>query len=109
MLRLDPRGSKERNAIARQIAFRYLGRMDLLTYIADMPRRVALAEALNSSPDYLNQLARKWRGKLPSPDFARAIERETERLGPEVVPKESLRPDLWGPADEPVAAVAQRA
>ena len=64
--------------------------MDLLTYISDMSRRVALAEACSTSPDYLWQIATKWRGKRPSPDLAALIERETERLGPEKVAKEPM-------------------
>lgn len=75
--------------------------MDLLTYIADMSRRVALAEACGTSPEYLWQIASRWRGKRPSPELAATIERETERLGPERVPKEPL---IFGPclkADRP--------
>jgi hypothetical protein len=99
---------KERNAIAGGIAKRYLSGMDLLTYIADMPRRLELAAALGTDPAYLNQLARKWRGKVPSHNLAQAIERETERLGPEKVPKESLRPDIW-PPDAPAEPERARA
>jgi hypothetical protein len=77
--------------------------MDLLTFISDMPRRLALAEATGTSPDYLNQLARRWRGRRPRPEFARLIEQESERIGPEKVPKETLRPDLW-PAEAVDAA-----
>lgn len=62
--------------------------MDLLTYISDMPRRAALAEACDSSGDYLWQIATNRR--RPSPQFAEVIERETERLGPERVAKEPL-------------------
>lgn len=69
--------------------------MDLLTYIASPERKQALANALQTSPGYLWQLATGWRGRKPSADFAKAIERETGRLGPEAVPKEALRPDLW--------------
>jgi hypothetical protein len=65
-------------------------RMDLLTYISDMSRRRALAAACDTDPDYLWQVATRWRGKRPSPDLAEAIERESERLGPEKVPKEPL-------------------
>ncbi len=60
-----------------------------------MNRRVALAEACGTSPDYLWQIATRWRGKRPSPELAASIERETERLGPEQVPKE---PMIFGPA-----------
>ncbi len=69
--------------------------MDLLTYIADMSRRVALAEACGTSPEYLWQIATRWRGKRPSPELAATIERETDRLGPERVPKEPL---IFGPS-----------
>ncbi|WP_313424190.1 hypothetical protein [Stenotrophomonas rhizophila] len=69
--------------------------MDLLTYIAEMSRRVALAEACGTSPEYLWQIANRWRGKRPSPELAATIERETERLGPERVPKEPL---IFGPS-----------
>lgn len=62
--------------------------MDLLTYISDMPRRAALAEACGSDPDYLWQIATNRR--RPSPELAEAIERESARLGPERVAKEPL-------------------
>lgn len=55
-----------------------------------MPRRAALAEACGTSPEYLWQIATRWRGKRPSPELAAAIEKESARLGPEVVPKEPL-------------------
>lgn len=64
--------------------------MDLLTYISDMSRRAALAEACGTSPDYLWQIATRWKGRKPSADLALRIERESERLGPEKVPKEPL-------------------
>jgi hypothetical protein len=77
--------------------------MDLLTYISDMSRRVALAEACSTSPEYLWQIATRWRGKRPSPELAACIERETERLGPERVAKE---PMIFGEeASSPRAAV----
>ena len=60
-----------------------------------MSRRVALAEACGTSPEYLWQIASRWRGKRPSPELAATIERETERLGPERVPKEPL---IFGPS-----------
>jgi DNA-binding transcriptional regulator YdaS (Cro superfamily) len=74
--------------------------MDLNTYISDTGRRSALAEAVGTSPDYLWQVATGWNGRKPGPDLAKAIERETERLGPEKVSKETLRPDLWGDMSE---------
>lgn len=75
---------------------RYLP-MDLLTYISDMGRRVALAEACGTSPDYLWQIATRWKGRKPSPELATRIEAESERLGPEKVPKEPL---IFGPAPD---------
>jgi len=75
--------------------------MELTDYIADSERRKALAAATGSSPDYLWQIATKWvrptTGKevRASTDLAIAIERETTRMGPETVRKESLRPDVW--------------
>lgn len=75
--------------------------MDLLTYISEMPRRIALADACGTSPEYLWQIATRWRGKRPSPELAALIERETDRLGPEKVAKE---PMIFG-----AAAVSARA
>lgn len=69
--------------------------MDLHTYIADMGRRTALAAACATSPDYLWQIATDRR--RPSPGLAALIEQESERLGPEKVPKEPL---IFGPAPE---------
>lgn len=69
--------------------------MDLLTFIADGERKARLAALTGSSEGYLWQIATKWRGKRPSPELAQAIERESGAIGPEAVPKGSLRPDLW--------------
>ncbi|MFK2876924.1 hypothetical protein [Rhodanobacter hydrolyticus] len=66
--------------------------MDLYAYISDIPRRQALAEACDTIPDYLWQLATGRR--KPSPSLARRIEEATERLGPEKVSKEEL---IFGP------------
>jgi hypothetical protein len=74
--------------------------MNLSEYIADPARRDALAAACNTSSDYLWQVATGWRNRRPGPQLARTIERETERMGPERVPKEALRPDLWGDDQE---------
>jgi len=71
--------------------------MDLLTYISDIPRREKLAASVKRNPLYLWQIATGWRGKRASPALAQSIESETTRLGPESVPKETLRPDLWKP------------
>lgn len=73
--------------------------MDLKTYIEDPERRQALAEAIPASPDYLWQIATGWKGRKPSPKLALAIERETGRIGPEAVRKESLLPEVWPPAE----------
>ena len=67
--------------------------MDLLTYISDMGRRADLAQACESNPDYLWQIATGRR--QAGIELAKAIERESERLGPERVPKELVRPDVW--------------
>lgn len=84
--------------------------MDLLTYISDMTRRVALADACGTSPEYLWQIATSWRGKRPSARLACAIERESARLGPAVVRKEPMifgRPDQ-APGEAIAAAVDLR-
>lgn len=71
--------------------------MDLATFNSDMTRRAELARRLGRSPDYLWQLGIGWRGKRPSPELAREIERETATWGRRFrVRKETLRPDLWG-------------
>lgn len=70
--------------------------MDLSTFISDPARREALARAVESSPDYLWQVATKRRNA--SPRLAKRIEEESERIGPEMVPKASLRPDIWAQA-----------
>lgn len=77
--------------------------MDLQTYIDDMDRRRALAKACGTDPGYLWQLATGWDDRRPSPEMAKRIEAESEKLGPERVPKELLRPDIWPPSDLPVA------
>lgn len=64
--------------------------MDLLTYIADMGRRSALAKECNTSPDYLWQIATRWKGRRGSPELAERIEKATAKLGPEMVKKESV-------------------
>lgn len=72
--------------------------MNLLDFIADPERKQKLATATESSPAYLYQVATGWNGKRASTDLAQAIERESALIGPECVPKESLRPDVWGEA-----------
>lgn len=83
--------------------------MDLHTYISDTDRRRALAEATGTSPDYLWQLGTGWNGRKPSIDLAKAIERETARLGPATVTKEVLRPDVWGESPKPKRQKARAA
>lgn len=68
--------------------------MDLLTYISDMNRRTQLAKACGTSPDYLWQVAKRWKGRRGSPELAERIEIETRRLGHAVVTKESV---IFGP------------
>lgn len=70
--------------------------MDLSKFIKDTMRRDALADALGTSPAYLRQLATGFR--RASPEMAKAIEVQTKRIGPEMVPRASMRPDLWGAA-----------
>lgn len=72
--------------------------MDLLTYISDLERRKALADASGTTVDWLYQIATCWNGRRASTDLAQVIERESDRLGPERVPKETMRPDVWGDA-----------
>lgn len=72
--------------------------MDLHTYISIPERRQALADELQTAPVYLWQIATAWRGKRASWSMAKRIEAATEKLGPEKVSKESLRPDVFGPA-----------
>ena len=74
--------------------------MDLATFISDGDRKARLASATGRSPGYLWQLATGWRGKRASVELAQDIERASRDIGPEAVPKESLRPDVWG--DNPV-------
>jgi len=83
--------------------------MDLKTFNSDMARRLALADRLGCSPDYLWQLGVGFRptgakrAKRPSPELAQRIEAATQELG-QVVPKESMRPDIW-----PDAVVGKKA
>lgn len=65
--------------------------MDLKTYISDTGRKDALALALNSSGQYLWQIANGWRNRKPSPQFARRV---FEATGGQVTLHE-LRPDIW--------------
>lgn len=80
--------------------------MDLKTFINDPDRRSALAERMGTSPQYLWQLATAWRCRRPSPEFAQRIEQATADIGPECVPKSSLRPDIWPLEAEPSQEVA---
>ena len=67
--------------------------MDLQTYISDRERKANLAKALATSPMYLWQLATRWKGRKPSPEFAMKIEAATQG----VVDRHELRPDIWHP------------
>jgi DNA-binding transcriptional regulator YdaS (Cro superfamily) len=69
--------------------------MDLLSFIADPERKRLLAEKTGKSEGYLWQVASGWRGKRASPELAISIEAATASIGPEEVPRSSLRPDLW--------------
>jgi DNA-binding transcriptional regulator YdaS (Cro superfamily) len=76
--------------------------MDLKTYIKDPQRRADLAALVNSSGDYLYQIATNRR--KASSKLAQEIDAATERLGPERVTKESLRPDIWSEPEKARAA-----
>jgi DNA-binding transcriptional regulator YdaS (Cro superfamily) len=67
--------------------------MDLITYISDTGRRRALAAKLGRNPVYLWQVATGRR--RASTNLAKEIEAATRELGPELVPRSSLRPDVW--------------
>lgn len=66
-----------------------------------MGRRRALAEHMKRNPVYLWQVATGRR--RASTQLAKEIEAATTELGPEAVPRASLRPDVW---DEPTPASA---
>lgn len=78
--------------------------MDLMTFISDKDRKARLVAATGKAEGYLWQIATGWRGKRASPELARKIAQATAELGPEPVPLESLRPDIWPPADAANAA-----
>lgn len=76
--------------------------MDLITFISDPARKAALAEKTGASPAYLWQVATGWtpkggRPKRASGELAAAIELATSEMGPDVVTRQSLRPDIFGP------------
>jgi len=75
--------------------------MTLREFLKDRSRRTLLANRVGTHPEYLRQLSTGWR--RPSRKLAIAIERETARIGPEAVTKESL---IFGDAPEtaPVSA-----
>lgn len=79
--------------------------MDLLTFISDRDRKAALATSLGASEGYLWQIATGWRGKRASWELAQRIESMTAGIGPEAVPKSSLRPDIWPADPAPEAAI----
>lgn len=85
--------------------------MDLLTFISDPVRKAALAEKTGASPAYLWQVATGWtpkggRPKRASGELAAAIEKATSEIGPGVVTRQCLRPDIFGPL--PTVAPAER-
>lgn len=51
--------------------------MLLREYITDRVRRRQLAKAIPANSGYLWQLANHWKGRMPSPLMAEAIERHT--------------------------------
>lgn len=65
--------------------------MDLQTFFKTTGRRAELAARLGKTPNYLWQLAVRYRGRKPSAELARRIHEET--LG--VVSLKELRPDIW--------------
>lgn len=81
--------------------------MDLLTFISDRSRKAALATALRASEGYLWQIATGWRGKRASWELAQRIESASAEIGPEPVPKETLRPDIWPAASVDMAEPAR--
>ncbi|MDN5880956.1 MAG: helix-turn-helix domain-containing protein [Nitrosospira sp.] len=73
--------------------------MDLSTFASDIPRRRLLAERIDVVDAYLYQLANGY--SRPSVALAQRIEQATAEMGPEMVPRWSLRPDVWeSPQDE---------
>lgn len=69
--------------------------MDLKTFIEDRDRRRQLAEKLDTSEQYLWQLATGWRGRRPSPEMAQRIETATTEIAAPGVHRGAMRPDLW--------------
>lgn len=72
--------------------------MDLSKFIEDPARHAALAERIGTSKAWLWQIATGWRGKRASFAMAQDIELASGVIGPEPVPKSTLRPDIWPPA-----------
>jgi len=69
--------------------------MDLREFISDPERKRRLAAATGRSEGYLWQIATSWREKRASAELAIAIEAQSALIGPEAVPRSSLRADLW--------------
>lgn len=78
--------------------------VELIAFISDMARRSALAEACETSGDYLWQVAT--RRRRASPELAEKIEAATTAIGPATVTKESIVFPPTSPADQ---AEAKRA
>lgn len=76
--------------------------MMLDEYIADMGRRLELAQKVGSSPDYLWQVATGWKGRKAGPLLANRIHDATDGE----VSKHDLRPDIFGPAPSEVRDAA---
>ena len=74
--------------------------MELSTFIEDAGRKARLALLTGKSEGYLWQVATGWRGKKASAELAIAIEAATGDIGPEVVPRHLIRPDLWAQPSE---------
>lgn len=74
--------------------------MNLSEYIDSPQKRELLARAVGSAPGYLWQIETAWRGKKPSPAFARRIESATNGA----VTRYELRPDVFGTAPDIKAA-----
>lgn len=79
--------------------------MELAEFISDPKRKAQLAGRTGSSEGYLWQVATAWRGKRASAELAISIDLASREIGPEAVPKESLRPDIWPPASDAATSV----
>lgn len=76
--------------------------MKLSAYIQDTDRKVALAAACGTSPDYLWQIATAWNGRRAGKALAILIEDRTDGA----VTRYDLRPDIFGAEPMPDRQVA---